>query len=82
MKILLKIDYFLLNSFTSMAEILDDFPHLRVSQCSLERTMGMGQEGVNCNATRANRVIGGSDPSPRLGTKLNSDFQCIPLLSC
>jgi hypothetical protein len=26
-------DYFLLNSFTSVAEILDDFPHLMVSLC-------------------------------------------------
>jgi hypothetical protein len=32
MKILLKIDYFLLNSFTLVAEILDDFPHPWVSQ--------------------------------------------------
>jgi hypothetical protein len=32
MKILSKMDYFLLNSFTSVAEILDDFPHPRVSQ--------------------------------------------------
>jgi hypothetical protein len=35
MKILPKMDYFLLNSFISVAEILDDFPHPWVSQCFL-----------------------------------------------
>ena len=33
MKTLLKTDYFLFNSLTSVAEILDDFPHPWVSQC-------------------------------------------------
>jgi hypothetical protein len=38
MKILPKMYYFLLNSFTSVAEILDDFPHPRVSQWLLDPT--------------------------------------------
>ena len=34
MKNLPKMDYFLLNSFTLLAEILDDFPHLTAMQAT------------------------------------------------
>jgi hypothetical protein len=49
------MDYFLLNSFTSVAEILDDFPHPRVSQWPPQSTLravahrcGSGCHGVWC----------------------------------
>jgi hypothetical protein len=47
MKILPNTDYFLLNSFTSVAEILDDFPHPGVSRCLLNGTGHNRIKGTN-----------------------------------